>query len=126
MRGLVEYLELWDALIDFQLNNSVDQHHWKFESSGTFSSQSAYRAFFIGSIQFEPWKRLWKSWAPTNARSSFAWLFAIAVGQLIASKKGDSHIQPSVLSVTRKAKQHNTSSHRACSPGNSGQAFFNL
>ena len=73
LRGLVEYLELWDALTDFQLNNSVDQHHWKFESSGTFSSQSAYRAFFIGSIQFEPWKRLWKSWAPNKCKI-FVWL----------------------------------------------------
>ena len=24
LHGLVEYLELWDALTDFQLNNSVD------------------------------------------------------------------------------------------------------
>jgi len=34
--GLMEYLELWDAISDFQLNNTEDQHHWKFESSGFF------------------------------------------------------------------------------------------
>ena len=34
--GLMEYLELWDAISDFQLNNTEDQHHWKFESSGIF------------------------------------------------------------------------------------------
>ena len=71
--GLMEYLELWDALTNFQLNSTADQHHWKFESSGTFSSKSAYRAFFIGSIQFELWKCLWKSWAPNKCKI-FVWL----------------------------------------------------
>ena len=27
--GLMEYLELWDAISDFQLNNTEDRHHWK-------------------------------------------------------------------------------------------------
>ena len=73
LSGLMEYLELWDALTNFQLNNTIDQHHWKFESSSTFSSKSAYRAFFIGSIQFELWKCLWKSWAPNKCKI-FVWL----------------------------------------------------
>jgi hypothetical protein len=37
-----------------------------------------------------------------------------------------SHIQPTALSVIGKTKQHKTFSPRAWSPGNSGQAFFNL
>ena len=37
-----------------------------------------------------------------------------------------SHIQPTALSMIGKAKQHKTFSPRAWSPGNSGQAFFNL
>ena len=35
--------------------------------------RSAYRAFFVGSVGFEPWKRLWKSWAPSKCKT-FVWL----------------------------------------------------
>jgi len=71
--GLMEYLELWDAISDVHLSSSSDIHRWKFESSGFFSSRSAYKAFFVGAIKFEPWKHLWKSWAP-NKCMIFLWL----------------------------------------------------
>jgi len=71
--GLVEYLELWDVLTDVVLQDTEDIHHWKFEASGLFSSRSAYRAFFAGSMGFEPWKRLWKSWAPSKCKT-FIWV----------------------------------------------------
>jgi len=72
-RGLVEYLELWDNMAGFVLNTTDDIHHWKFEASGIYSTRSAYRNFFAGSITFEPWKRLWKSWAPSKCKT-FVWL----------------------------------------------------
>jgi hypothetical protein len=37
------------------------------------SSKSCYKASFIGSITFEPWKRLWKTWAPPKCKF-FLWL----------------------------------------------------
>jgi len=72
-QGLAEYLQLWDELVDFVVNDLEDIHHWMFDTSGTFSTRSAYRAFFVGSIGFEPWKRLWKSWAPNKCKT-FVWL----------------------------------------------------
>jgi hypothetical protein len=27
-------------------------------------SLSAYNAFFLGSVKFAPWKRIWKTWGP--------------------------------------------------------------
>jgi hypothetical protein len=60
--GLSEYLHTWDILQEIVLSNEEDQHVWKFDKSGVFSSKSAYRAFFNGAITFEPWKRLWKTW----------------------------------------------------------------
>ena len=72
-QGLVEYLDLWGVLTDVILHGTDDTHHWKFEASGNFSSKSAYRAFFAGSVSFEPWKRLWKSWAPSKCKT-FIWL----------------------------------------------------
>jgi len=58
---LMEYLELWDTVFDFQLNTAEDEHSWKHESSDIFSSRSTYKAFFVGATQFEHWKRLWKA-----------------------------------------------------------------
>ena len=69
--GLVEYLDLWDSIAALELNTTVDTHHWKFEASGIYSTRSAYRNFFVGFI--EPWKRLWKSWAPSKCKT-FDWL----------------------------------------------------
>jgi len=71
--GLVEYLELWDMLAGVNLNNTDDIHRWKPEASGEFSTRSAYKNFFVGAITFEPWKKLWKSWAPGKCKT-FVWL----------------------------------------------------
>jgi len=71
--GLAEYLELWDLLAEVNLSDLEDVHRWKLEASGSFSTQSAYRCYFLGSITFEPWKRLWKSWAPGKCMT-FVWL----------------------------------------------------
>jgi hypothetical protein len=70
-RGLMEYL--WATLSDFHLNDLEDTHLWRFENSGTFFAKSPYKAFFVGAIKFEPWKCLWKSWAP-NKCNTFIWL----------------------------------------------------
>ena len=69
--GLAEYLQIWDTISDITLLEDV--HLWKFESSGLFSTKSAYRAAFFGSTTYEPWKPLWKSWAPGKCKT-FIWL----------------------------------------------------
>lgn len=69
------YKELWAGMVllstltfgtlsGFVLNPAEDLHHWKLDPSGMFYTKSDYHAFFIGSFTFEPWKRLWKPWAP--------------------------------------------------------------
>jgi hypothetical protein len=71
--GLYEYFQLWDALLEVNLSDDNDQHSWRWEASGSFSTKSAYQAFFNGAITFEPWRRLWKSWAPAKCKV-FLWL----------------------------------------------------
>ena len=58
MRGFLEFLCLWDQISNVELTQDEDQHIWKLETSGQFSTKSTYRAFFYGAIGFEPWKRL--------------------------------------------------------------------
>ncbi|GJM95726.1 hypothetical protein PR202_ga12503 [Eleusine coracana subsp. coracana] len=71
--GLYEYFQLWDALLEVDLSEENDQHIWRFDNSGLFSTKSAYRAFHIGATTFEPWRRLWKAWAPAKCKV-FLWL----------------------------------------------------
>ena len=70
--GIIEYLQLWDCVQGFQLSEQEDKHIWNLEAGGCYSSKSAYRAYFFGSIPFEPWRRLWKSWAPNKCKV-FLW-----------------------------------------------------
>jgi hypothetical protein len=71
---LREYLFIWGLVDDLVLQPTVpDQHKWKLSITGTYSSRSAYNAFFLGSIRFTPWKRIWRSWAPLWCKF-FVWL----------------------------------------------------
>jgi len=71
---LREYLLIWGLVDDLVLQPTVpDQHKWKLSISGTYSSRSAYNAFFFGSIRSAPWKRIWRSWAPLRCKF-FVWL----------------------------------------------------
>jgi hypothetical protein len=71
LAGIEQYLQLWDVIENFHLENTNDKHVWRFSSNGTFSSKSAYRAFFRVAIVFEPWKRIWKPGKPPNAKSLY-------------------------------------------------------
>jgi len=73
---LIEYVHLWELLSDVELQPEVeDLHIWKFTSSGLYSTKSAYEALFIGATQFDPWERIWKSWAPGKCKF-FLWTAA--------------------------------------------------
>jgi hypothetical protein len=73
LSGLQQYLHLWDALKGVVLTHEADRHVWIHSSSRQFSSKSCYKALFMGSITFEPWKRLWKTWTPPKCKF-FLWL----------------------------------------------------
>lgn len=71
---LAKYLDLWDLLSEIVLQSGIqDIHRWRFSSSGQYSAKSAYEIFFQGSVQFQSWERIWKSWAPGKCRF-FLWL----------------------------------------------------
>jgi len=121
--GLVEYLELWDMLAGVNLNNTDDIHRWKPEASGEFSTRSAYKNFFVGAITFEPWKKVWKSWAPVKYKT-FVWL-AIRNRCWTTDRlqKEATLILSVARSATRKRKIFSTSSLLVFLLGNSGLPF---
>jgi hypothetical protein len=72
--GIREFLQLWDCLQSIELSGQEDRRILKLEVGGCYSSKSAYRAFFQGLVTFEPWKSLWKTWAPNKCKMFLLWL----------------------------------------------------
>ena len=71
---LVDYLLIWDMVEAVILRHDVQDHYkWKLTQHGSYSSKSAYEAFFVGSIKFGPWRRIWRTWAPPRCKF-FVWL----------------------------------------------------
>jgi len=58
---------------------------WGSMRSGSFTFKSTYRAFFCGSLTFEPWKHLWKSWEPSKCKI-FSWLAIWISEQMLDSQ----------------------------------------
>jgi hypothetical protein len=65
---LMQYLELRQRLQQCSVQSGVpDCFVWKWCSSGTYSSASAYRALFIGQLATLGAKELWRSRTPNNS-----------------------------------------------------------
>jgi hypothetical protein len=71
---LLDYLHVWDMVDEIILHPEIpDRYIWKLTNDGSYSSKSAYAAFFLGSIKFGSWRRIWKTWAPPRCKF-FIWL----------------------------------------------------
>lgn len=74
VQAIWEFLQLWDLVQNFNLRpDQEDTHVWLPHSLGTYTTKSAYERFFQGVVSFEPYRRLWKSWAPLRVKV-FLWL----------------------------------------------------
>ncbi|GJN04342.1 hypothetical protein PR202_ga21885 [Eleusine coracana subsp. coracana] len=71
---IAEFLKLCDIIDQVELQpDTPDRHTWRFSTSGQYTAKSAYDTLFLGSVPFEPWERVWKSWAPGKCHF-FLWL----------------------------------------------------
>jgi len=102
---LIEYIHLWELLSTVVLQQDVeDSHVWQLSTCGQYTTRSAYKALFIGAVQFKPWERIWKSWTPGKCKF-FMWTVAHdrcwTTDQL--ARKGLPH--PATHFVTKLKKQ---------------------
>lgn len=75
MQAILEYLSLWPVMKSIQLSDQEDSLHWRWETSGEYSSRSAYQAQFLGRIRFQS-SPIQKSLASPKCRY-FIWLVAL-------------------------------------------------
>jgi hypothetical protein len=75
--ALADFLRLWNivAQVELQLNKE-DKHIFRLSANGKYSAKAAYEGLLLGSVQFEPDERIWKTWAPPKCRF-FMWLAAL-------------------------------------------------
>lgn len=72
-----QLVQLWVFVQQQQLApEQQDSHCWLPNPAGGFSTHSVYLRYFTGSINFEPYKRVWRSWAPLKIKL-FVWLAAL-------------------------------------------------
>jgi len=73
---LKEYFELWTAIDSIRPDldeSSEDTIVWTLESSGQYSSKSAYAIQFAGQVQSSFPSLIWNAWAPPKCKL-FLWL----------------------------------------------------
>lgn len=66
-------------------------------SYGKYSAKSAYESFFLGSTEFRPWQRIWKSWAPPKCQFFYDQQLIIDAGHPIVWQGVDSRIRKAFL-----------------------------
>jgi hypothetical protein len=80
---IVQYIRVWDLLLDFALTETPNHFIWKWTTSGEFSSASAYRALFFGRPPLLGASHLWKTQRLAGCTSSVGLSFMVAVGRPI-------------------------------------------
>ncbi|KAM0864782.1 hypothetical protein ACQ4PT_043697 [Festuca glaucescens] len=71
--AMVQFLKLWDAVHATATGSGPDSFRWKWTADGTFTTRSAYRAFFAGRTILAGAAQIWNSFAPLRFKV-YGWL----------------------------------------------------
>jgi hypothetical protein len=78
---IIDYLQLWDLLANFQLQPGIeDRHISRFSASGQYSAKTAFEGFFLGATTFRYWEKIGRLGPQANALFSCGLLPTIAAG----------------------------------------------
>lgn len=108
---LLEYLQLWEILSVVNLSVGVEwgsAHLVTMPSSSSreITIKSVYR-HFLGAVDFEPWKEIWKTWAPPCCKF-FAWLASLNRSWTMEhlARQGLNHPEKCTCDQDEETKQH--------------------
>jgi hypothetical protein len=60
--ALADFLRLWDLVAQVHLYpDKEDKHIFRLAANGKYSAKAAYEGLFLGSVEFEPFERIWKT-----------------------------------------------------------------
>jgi hypothetical protein len=72
--ALVDFLRLWDMVTQVDLCfDKEDKHIFQLAANGKYSAKTAYEGLSLGSMEFEHYDRIWKTWALPKCHF-FLWL----------------------------------------------------
>jgi hypothetical protein len=73
VNAVVQFLRMWVELRNVALGTGPDIFRWKWTPNGSFSSKTAYRAFFFGRTALPGAVQVWNAFAPFKVKFH-AWL----------------------------------------------------
>lgn len=120
---LQEFLLSWEAIESVRLQPGVPDK--RLSPSEKYTTSLAYAATFQGSVIFEPWEHIWKTWAPQKCDFfflSYGWLHITNVGPERLAKRNIPHPNY-VYCVIRRWKYLTICLSDMLSEGTSGLSF---
>jgi hypothetical protein len=66
--AIAEFLDLWEATAEVTLSEQQDRTVRRCTPHGKYSAKSAYKTLHTGSISFQGYSRIWKTWAPLKVK----------------------------------------------------------
>ncbi|BAH94054.1 Os07g0663200 [Oryza sativa Japonica Group] len=105
--AMVQFFQLWDELLLFNLGNDPDKIRWKPGPDGAFSVSSAYDMFFMARQSYPFGQHIWQTNAPSRVRFFF-WLAARGRCQTAdnLAKKGWPHEDSCALCMREQEDCH--------------------
>lgn len=78
---IIEYLELWDAVEQVNLNDQPDKMVWRWTPDGAYTAQSAYARLHTGSIPFRAMQSSGKHGLLCTSKPSFGLHSGTTIGR---------------------------------------------
>ena len=101
---------------------------WVSSPLGQFRTRSAYHRFNVGAVEFEPWKEIWRSWAPPHHRFFVRLASQKCWTSDCLAHQGHDHPEQSLYVIRSKlyvirSKLYNSYTLHVCSQAKFGSVF---
>lgn len=94
---------------------------WVSSPLGQFMTRSVYHRFNVGAVEFEPWKEIWRSWAPPHCRFFVRLASQKCWTSDCLAHQGHDHPEQSLYVI--RSKLYNSYTLHVCSQAKFGSVF---